>query len=170
MKLEREILEKHFGEYYPKLEKWEFFNHILNAMNEIANLGSVEDMIKQVDQGTPFDEDLFGDPQDKHERVIWKEVLDYLNLKSKKSFKYVDAHKRLIEARIKEGNSKEDFFKVIDDRVGEWICDPVMRRYLRPSTLFQASKFEGYLNDYDPKSLTGDNNFNFNPTDEPELT
>lgn len=168
MKLEREILEKHFGEFYPKLEKWEFFNHILNAMNEIANLGSVEDMIKTVDQGCEFDEDLFGKKEVIEIKVDWKKVLDQLNVISRKKFKYVDSHKRVIEARIKEGYSIEDFYTVIAFKCQEW-NDTSNRMYLRPSTLFKASKFDGYLNDVTSKDLSGDNNFEYNPTEEPEL-
>lgn len=169
MKTERQILKKHFGKYYPKLEKWEFFNHILNAMNEIANIGSVEDMIKTVDQGCGFDEDLFGNKETVQLKVDWKSVIDYLNIQAQKKFKYVNSHKTIIEARIKEGYSIDDFYDVINDRVGEWICNKDMKKYIRPSTLFNASKFDGYLNNREDNNSTGDNNFEYNPTEEAEL-
>ena len=50
----------------------------------------------------------------------------------------------MINARIKEGFTKEDFIKVIDNKVGEWLGTD-MERFLRPETLF-GTKFEGYLN------------------------
>ena len=34
---------------------------------------------------------------------------------------------------------------MIDLKTKEWINDPDMRKYLRLSTLFNAEKFEGYL-------------------------
>ena len=45
---------------------------------------------------------------------------------------------------IPEGFTKEDFIKVIDNKVNEWLGTD-MERYLRPETLF-GIKFEGYLN------------------------
>lgn len=50
-----------------------------------------------------------------------------------------------INARLAEGYTEEDFFKVIDKKCSEWRGDPKMEKYLRPETLF-GSKFENYLN------------------------
>lgn len=52
---------------------------------------------------------------------------------------------KLITARTKEGFMIEDFFMVIDSRNKEWPVGSKMREYLRPSTLFNEEKFEGYL-------------------------
>lgn len=52
---------------------------------------------------------------------------------------------RLVNGRAAEGHGIEDFKAVIDDRVREWGDDPRMREYLRPSTLFRASRFPEYL-------------------------
>ena len=75
----------------------------------------------------------------------FKEIIDYLNAKANKKFKYVKKSESLVNARLKEGFTKEDFFKVIDIKVKEWLYDPKMNQYLRPETLF-STKFEGYLN------------------------
>ena len=75
----------------------------------------------------------------------FKEVIDYLNAKANKKFRYVKKSESLVNARLKEGFTKEDFFKVIDIKVKEWLYDPKMNQYLRPETLF-STKFEGYLN------------------------
>ena len=50
----------------------------------------------------------------------------------------------LIEARLKEKYSLEDFKTVIDKKVVEWKGTD-LEKYLRPETLF-GNKFEGYLN------------------------
>ena len=50
-----------------------------------------------------------------------------------------------LKARLKEGYSVEDFKKVIDIKVAEWLNDENMSKFLRPETLF-SNKFEGYLN------------------------
>ena len=73
-------------------------------------------------------------------------VIDYLNLKAKKQFKPTSkATERLVNARYREGYHLEDFKKVIDLKVKEWLNDSHMQKYLRPSTLFSATNFENYL-------------------------
>jgi hypothetical protein len=44
-----------------------------------------------------------------------------------------------------EGFTKQDFFKVIDNKVAQWYGTE-QQQYLRPITLFSKSKFESYLN------------------------
>ncbi|WP_420324095.1 conserved phage C-terminal domain-containing protein [Lactiplantibacillus herbarum] len=74
--------------------------------------------------------------------------MDYLNQKADKHFKHTDANKRLIIARYKDGGfTVDEMKKVIDNQCAKWLNNPEMNQYLRPVTLFQASKFEGYLND-----------------------
>lgn len=76
----------------------------------------------------------------------WESVIDYLNEKASKHYRHTEANKRLVMARHKEGFSADDMRQVIDNQCSEWLNDNKMNRYLRPATLFQASKFEGYLN------------------------
>lgn len=81
-----------------------------------------------------------------------KEIIEYLNYKTKKNFKYqTRATQQLINARLKEGFVFDDFCKVIDIKTKEWLNDTSMNCYLRPTTLF-SPKFEGYLNQ--SKTLT----------------
>lgn len=76
-----------------------------------------------------------------------KEVIDYLNQQAGTNYrKSGQASQRIIKARLKEGFTVDDCKKVIDNKVKQWGNDDRMNKYLRPSTLFQASKFEGYLN------------------------
>ena len=87
------------------------------------------------------------------------EVVDYLNEKTGKHFKASSsANVKFISARAKEGYTAEDFKKVIDTKTAEWKGTD-MEQYLRPETLFSASKFEGYLNQKTIKK-TSKNNFN----------
>ena len=50
-----------------------------------------------------------------------------------------------MNARYREGYHLEDFKKVIDLKVKEWLNDSHMQKCLRPSTLFSATNFENYL-------------------------
>lgn len=52
----------------------------------------------------------------------------------------------LCKKLLDEGYTVEDFKAVIDKKNAEWKDDPNMSVYLRPATLFQYGKFEGYLN------------------------
>lgn len=73
------------------------------------------------------------------------EIVDYLNQSTHSSYKSSTAKtKSLIQARMKEGFTIEDFKMVIDKKVAEWMGTD-MQKYLRPETLF-GTKFEGYLN------------------------
>lgn len=80
-----------------------------------------------------------------------KLVLDALNQKTGKAFKYTDSNLRLIEARLKD-YTVEDCLKVIGIKCSQWKNDPQMNKYLRPETLFNATKFGGYLNEKEVKT------------------
>jgi hypothetical protein len=50
-----------------------------------------------------------------------------------------------VKARFSEGYTVADFKKVIDTKSIEWLNDPHWQKYLRHSTLFNATNFENYL-------------------------
>ena len=73
-------------------------------------------------------------------------VIDYLNAKANKQFKASSkATARLVKGRLREGYEMADFKKVIDTKVKAWENHPRWQMYLRPSTLFNATNFENYL-------------------------
>ncbi|MFD1929247.1 conserved phage C-terminal domain-containing protein [Sporosarcina siberiensis] len=73
-------------------------------------------------------------------------VIDYLNEKANKEFKTNSkATERFVNARYREGYTLDDFKKVIDVKVKQWLNNPQWLMYLRPSTLFSATNFENYL-------------------------
>ena len=81
---------------------------------------------------------------------IHQDVIDYLNEKLGARYKASSAiNKRLIDARVKEGYTLDDFKRVIDNKVASWANDTKMSKYLRPQTLF-GTKFESYLNERAP--------------------
>lgn len=75
---------------------------------------------------------------------ICRDILQYLNEKAKSKFKDVDANIDLIKGRLKEGYTKEDCLMVIDIKCKEWIGTD-FEMYLRPSTLFNKTKFSQYI-------------------------
>ncbi len=72
-------------------------------------------------------------------------ILDHLNDKAGRGYKAVKVNIDLIAARLREGNTVDECKAVIDAKVAEWAHDPRMRDYLRPETLFGATKFAGYV-------------------------
>ncbi|WP_328288142.1 conserved phage C-terminal domain-containing protein [Lactococcus petauri] len=87
---------------------------------------------------------------DKSDKVIpYSEILKYLNEKTSRNFRNVDAHRKFIKARWNEGFKVEDFKTVIDNMVTNWsgkIFNGVpAENYLQPKTLF-SNKFDSYLN------------------------
>ena len=92
---------------------------------------------------------LSGKPDDL--TIKAKLVLDALNQKSGKAFRYTDSNLRLIEARLKD-YTVEDCLKVIATKCSQWKNDPKMNKYIRPETLFNATKFGGYLEEQEVKT------------------
>lgn len=80
-----------------------------------------------------------------------KTIIDYLNDKTGSSYRAnTPKTKQLIQARLKEGFTVDDFKRVIDNKTATWGNDERMRKYLRPLTLF-GTKFESYLNEQSNK-------------------
>lgn len=76
---------------------------------------------------------------------IYKRIIDYLNKKVNAHYRpSTGSTKRVIDARLNEGFSEDDFYKVIDIKVKDWLGTD-FATYLRPETLFGA-KFDSYLN------------------------
>jgi uncharacterized phage protein (TIGR02220 family) len=76
-----------------------------------------------------------------------KTIVDYLNEKTDSHYKATTPKtKQLVQARIKEGFTVDDFKTVIDKKTATWLNDNKMNKYLRPLTLF-GTKFEDYLNE-----------------------
>ena len=79
-----------------------------------------------------------------------EQIVDYLNEVLGTEYKSTTKKTRdVINARLKEGFTVEDFKTVIYKKAKQWIGDPKMCKYLRPETLF-SNKFEGYLNEKAP--------------------
>jgi uncharacterized phage protein (TIGR02220 family) len=73
-----------------------------------------------------------------------KEILSFLNEKTGKNYRPVDATLKPIIARLKDGTSVDDIRAVIAKKCREWLPDEKMAEYLRPKTLFNATNFANY--------------------------
>ena len=78
---------------------------------------------------------------------IREEIINYFNLKAGTNYRSNSKETvKLIDARLKDGFTLDDFKTVIDVKCKSWLKSPEMGSYLRPTTLF-GSKFESYLNE-----------------------
>ena len=94
--------------------------------------------------------DSIDNMSDKSDEVIpYSEIIEYLNEKTGRSFRNVDANKKLIKARWNDGYKLDDFKTVIDNMVANWsgkeFNGTPAENYLQPKTLF-SNKFDSYLN------------------------
>lgn len=97
--------------------------------------------------GKPDIDLLIINESNKNESIKTKaiRVLEFLNQKTGRVYRPVDANLKLITARLHSGATVMDCRQVIAKKTREWKGDPKMAEYLRPATLFNATKFEQYL-------------------------
>lgn len=74
-----------------------------------------------------------------------RDILSYLNRVTGKNFRPVDANLKLISSLLKD-YSRPEIERVIDNKTSKWKGTD-FDDYLRPSTLFRKSNFDGYLNE-----------------------
>ncbi len=85
--------------------------------------------------------------QDKVEKVI-----NHLNKQTNKAFRVVEANAKFIRARLNEGYKFGDLIHVIDVKSQQWL-NTEQNMYLRPATLFNATKFQGYVQEKQVKYI-----------------
>lgn len=109
---------------------------------------SIIPVVKNFDRG--WSKNLTGGGQKiRHNNIdnIIINTIEHLNQKADTHYKPTSKiTKNVIQARLKEKFTEEDFIKVIDKKVKQW-KGTKMEEYLRPQTLF-GSKFESYLNQH----------------------
>lgn len=74
-----------------------------------------------------------------------KQVLVHLNQVTNSKYQVSTTSLQNIRARIGEGYTVEELSLVVDYCNAKWSEDLTMSAYLRPQTLFQPTKFPGYL-------------------------
>lgn len=163
----KENIEKESNLYVLLSVKQEVQHTMPNVRNEVLNptaCGAVHVRNEVPSNKTNINKtnltnNIYSSAEQKEEKAkdkeIYKRIVDYLNKTADKSFKSTTKKTiSLIDARLKEGFTEEEFYKVIDNKVLNWLDNDKMNAYLRPETLF-GNKFESYLNETPKKSLKG---------------
>ena len=79
------------------------------------------------------------------EKIPFKEIIDDLNARSGGKYKYTsESTQRQVRARWNEGHRLDDFRTAHRNVVEGW-NGTSMEQFIRPSTIYRASKFEGYV-------------------------
>src|SRR5687767_11428961 len=86
---------------------------------------------------------------------IGQQVIDHLNKATGKHYRLTPSIKTLIMARVKEGATLEQFKFVNENKAAQWLKTE-WEQYLRPDTLYKASRFQGYCNEPDKRSKTAE--------------
>ena len=123
----------------------------------IQNEGTISNSFKSNNINSNSNNKKILSSSDEQDDAPYKEIIDYLNLKTSKSYKHsTNKTKSLIKARWNEGFRIEDFKKVVDNKCFDWLVPGKMINgtpsvnYLRPETVF-GTKFESYLNENNVK-------------------
>lgn len=77
------------------------------------------------------------------ETLAAKEIIGYLNNRTGARYRNVEANLRLVKARLAEGATPDEIKAVIDMKAKEW-SGTDSAKYLRPETLFNATKYNQY--------------------------
>ena len=77
-----------------------------------------------------------------------QEIIEYFNSCANTTYSLeTGSNKSLIISRLKEGYSISEFKFVINKKINDWKSDVQMKKFIRPLTIFNKSKFENYLNE-----------------------
>jgi uncharacterized phage protein (TIGR02220 family) len=145
---------KWLADYTQELLDPDFIVNFHNAMYVEGKSLSLDTIKEAYEFGIPFFKDGFILKDSKCKKKSYskdvmdlsEKVIDYLNKKSNSTYTLSKANIECLSARIKEGYSISDFIRVIDKKSKQWLGTE-QQKYLRPITLFQAKKFENYLNE-----------------------
>ena len=126
--------------------KEKLFNNQQQCNNNLTNKSEQLQSVEPIEQQQSNNNLTILSKKKEKNKYIYSEVIDYLNIKAGTSYRVNTKNTQsLINARIAEGYTVEDFKKVIDVKVENWLGTE-WEKYLRPQTLF-GSKFENYLNE-----------------------
>jgi uncharacterized phage protein (TIGR02220 family) len=103
-------------------------------------------------------ENIFSKENISKKNEIYQTIIGYLNEKlgnGKYSWK-TNSTQKLINGRLDDGYTVDDFKRVIDVKANDWLNDAKWRQYLRPQTLFTPGHFENYLNQTPTKKVGHD--------------
>lgn len=102
----------------------------------------------ETEKETETETTLSGKPDGAGKKQSFREpairIIDFLNAKTGKAFRHAPANIDFIAARLREGATEQDCKSVIARKTRDWL-NTDQAKYLRPETLFNATKFNSYV-------------------------
>ena len=129
----------------PMLENLMLDNHTLTNTNN-NNINNNKDEPNSAKENK---DKKSSNKKDKY-NLNYTEFIEWFNEETGRKFESdksgtIKGFKKNIEARFKEGYTKQDLYLVTKDKAKEWKNDKKQKQYLRPSTLFGSEHFDEYL-------------------------
>lgn len=93
---------------------------------------------------TPTEEDAIASLSGAALNAAARRLLAFLNERAGRNYQPVEAHMKLIRARVKE-YGEDRLRAMVAMKCREWRTDERMAEYLRPETLFNATKCASYM-------------------------
>ena len=129
----------------PMLDNPMLDNHTLTNTNN-NNINNNKDESNSVKENK---DKKSSNKKDKY-NLNYTEFIEWFNEETGRKFESdksgtIKGFKKNIEARFKEGYTKQDLYLVTKDKAKEWKEDKKQKQYLRPSTLFGSEHFDEYL-------------------------
>lgn len=122
--------------------RWFAFTHKAKSLYGNAEMENVEIVNESLETKIPIP---YISTDTKTDINLYAPIVDYLNERAGTKYRSSsDKTKKVINARLAEDFTLEDFKKVIDIKCDEW-KGTEFEKFLRPETLF-GTKFENYLN------------------------
>lgn len=149
------------NQFIRDLKKYKSTSEI-NAINgskgglaKVANATKTKRTLKNVaNVANLADSDSDSDSEKEKEKEYVYDIVEFLNNVCKTQYKAeTKSTANHINARLNEGFSVEDLKLVISHQNALWSNNAEMSKYIRPQTLFNSEKFQGYLNDAKRKNL-----------------
>lgn len=112
---------------------------------QVTSKRPASDHIQEVNNGKKVEKEKNG----KNHTYLYAEIIQDFNTITNSNYKTDPVTKdiaSLIDSRIDDGFTLEDFKTVHRNKLASWGSDPKWRKFLRPHTLYTA-KFQAYLNE-----------------------
>ncbi|WP_324177319.1 conserved phage C-terminal domain-containing protein [Ligilactobacillus salivarius] len=77
----------------------------------------------------------------------YKKFFDFFKETTGKKYTATNNNKKLINARLNEGATKQDFYLITKHKAIQWKDSEKMNNWLKPNTIFSSKHFEDYLNE-----------------------
>ena len=126
----------------PMLDNPMLENHTLTNTNN-NNINNNKDESNSVKEN----KDKKSSNENNKSNFDYKKFFDFFKETTGKRYTATNNNKKLINARLNEGATKQDFYLITKHKAIQWKNDDVMNKWLKPSTLFIPKHFEDYLNE-----------------------